>query len=250
MPRPQQQPMAGDPLARRCATLNAVLHVRQARPEDQSALRKIDTATWTADVSPAPPPPADAAFFGERIQPADVLVAEIDRTVAGYAALGQSATLASRAHVLEIRGLAVHPAHQGHGQAARLSTPAWTKPAAGTHANSHSASSAPTPEPASSTSHAVSASRESSVKSSSSTDAMSTTSSWLTTCTPANGEGGGGDGGVGPGIQCGDTWLTASGGRIGLRHRDCGEPVEIELLRRRPSRRPRRPEPGVPQATA
>jgi RimJ/RimL family protein N-acetyltransferase len=97
-----------------------VVHVRQARPEDQSALRKIDAATWTADVSPAPPPPAGAAFFSERIQPADVLVAEIDRTVAGYAALGQSTALASRAHVMEIRGLAVHPAHQGNGAGRQL----------------------------------------------------------------------------------------------------------------------------------
>jgi DNA-binding HxlR family transcriptional regulator len=30
-------------------------------------------------------------------------------------------------------------------------------------------------------------------------------------------------------MQWGDKWLTASGGPIGLRHRDCGEPVEVEL---------------------
>jgi ribosomal protein S18 acetylase RimI-like enzyme len=90
--------------------------VRQARPEDQGTLRRIDAATWTADVSPAPPPPADAAFFSERTRPADVLVAEIDRVVIGYAELGQSLTLASHAHVLEIRGLAVDPAHQRCGQ--------------------------------------------------------------------------------------------------------------------------------------
>lgn len=42
--------------------------VRQARPEDQRALREIDTATWTADVSPAPVPPAGAPFFSDRAQ--------------------------------------------------------------------------------------------------------------------------------------------------------------------------------------
>ena len=30
-------------------------------------------------------------------------------------------------------------------------------------------------------------------------------------------------------MQWGDRWLSSSGGPIGLRHRDCGEPVEPEL---------------------
>ena len=30
-------------------------------------------------------------------------------------------------------------------------------------------------------------------------------------------------------MQWGDRWLSSSGGPIGLRHRDCGEPVELEL---------------------
>ena len=96
-----------------------MVRVRPARPEDQRALREIDTATWTADVSPAPAPPADAPFFSERIQPADVLVAEIDGVVAGYAVLGRS-MLAAHAHVLEVRGLAVSPAYQGRGAGRRL----------------------------------------------------------------------------------------------------------------------------------
>ncbi len=97
-----------------------VAKVRQARPEDQAALRKIDAATWTLDVSPAPPPPADAAFFNERTRPADVLVAEIGSAMAGYAVLGQSSRLASHAHVLEIRGLAVDPVCQRRGAGRRL----------------------------------------------------------------------------------------------------------------------------------
>jgi ribosomal protein S18 acetylase RimI-like enzyme len=94
--------------------------IRQARPEDEAQLRDIDTATWSAGVSPAPPPSPDAAFFGRRIAPAEVLVAETGQVIAGFAALGQSGPLASRSHVLEIRALAVHPAHQRCGVGRRL----------------------------------------------------------------------------------------------------------------------------------
>lgn len=94
--------------------------IRQARAEDEPELRDVDAATWTAAVSPAPPPSADAGFFGGRIAPADVLVAETGRVIAGFAALGQSHSLASRSHVLEIRALAVHPAHQRCGVGRRL----------------------------------------------------------------------------------------------------------------------------------
>lgn len=94
--------------------------IRQARPDDEPKLKGIDAATWTASVSPGPPPSADAAFFGERMAPADVLVAETGRVIAGYSALGQSFLLASRSHVLEIRGLAVHPACQRSGVGRRL----------------------------------------------------------------------------------------------------------------------------------
>jgi ribosomal protein S18 acetylase RimI-like enzyme len=94
--------------------------IRQARPEDEPELRQIDAATWTAAVSPAPPPSAGAAFFGERTAPADVLVADAGGVIAGYAALGQSVPLASRSHVLDIRGLAVHPARQRAGVGRRL----------------------------------------------------------------------------------------------------------------------------------
>ena len=40
--------------------------------------------------------------------------------IAGYAALGQSLPLASHSHVLDIRGLAVHPALQRCGVGRRL----------------------------------------------------------------------------------------------------------------------------------
>jgi ribosomal protein S18 acetylase RimI-like enzyme len=49
-----------------------------------------------------------------------VLVAETGHVIAGYAALGQSLRLASHSHVLQIRGLAVHPARQRSGVGRRL----------------------------------------------------------------------------------------------------------------------------------
>jgi ribosomal protein S18 acetylase RimI-like enzyme len=97
-----------------------MVEVRFARLEDEAALRKIDTLTWTPDVSPAPVPPGGAPFFGVRARPTDVLVAEIDGVVAGYTVLGQDVPLASHAHVLEVRGLAVDPAYQRHGAGRRL----------------------------------------------------------------------------------------------------------------------------------
>jgi ribosomal protein S18 acetylase RimI-like enzyme len=94
--------------------------VRAARAEDDEQLVRIDAATWTAAVSPAPAPPAGTPFFDERRRPADVLVVEVDGSVAGYAKLGQQIPLPSHEHVLEIDGLAVDPAHHRSGVGRRL----------------------------------------------------------------------------------------------------------------------------------
>jgi ribosomal protein S18 acetylase RimI-like enzyme len=97
-----------------------VINIRQALPEDEMALQDIDAATWTTGGSPAPPPPAGTAFFSERTRPADVLVAEIDGAVAGYAILARSLTIPAHGHVLEIRGLAVDPGRQRSGAGRQL----------------------------------------------------------------------------------------------------------------------------------
>jgi ribosomal protein S18 acetylase RimI-like enzyme len=91
------------------------MEIRWARADDEAALKRIDLATWTSEVSPAPPRGPDISFFSERTRPDEVLVAEVDGQVAGYAALGQAVPIPSHRHVLDIRGLAVDPACQGRG---------------------------------------------------------------------------------------------------------------------------------------
>lgn len=93
-----------------------VVTTRIARAEDASALGEIDHLTWTTLTSPAPKPDLPRPFFQDgRRDPADVLVAELDRTVVGCAALGDPSGMPAHAHVREIVGVAVHPAATGCG---------------------------------------------------------------------------------------------------------------------------------------
>jgi ribosomal protein S18 acetylase RimI-like enzyme len=91
------------------------VEIRWARAQDEAALKQIDMATWTSEVSPAPPRGPDVSFFNERTRPDEVLIAEVYGQVVGFAALGQAVPIPSHRHVLEIRGLAVDPAHQHRG---------------------------------------------------------------------------------------------------------------------------------------
>ena len=90
---------------------------RHARPADERALRTIDHLTWSPLSSPSPAPPAERPFFRPGVDPSDVLVAELEDggALAGYVHLGPALPLESSAHVLEIKGLAVDPPHQGRG---------------------------------------------------------------------------------------------------------------------------------------
>jgi ribosomal protein S18 acetylase RimI-like enzyme len=97
-----------------------MITVRPAQPADEAALAQIDAATWTSIVTPAPSPAAGTAFFRPGTQSDDVLVAEVDGVVAGYAKLAQPTPLAAHAHVLELGGLAVGPSHQRAGIGRRL----------------------------------------------------------------------------------------------------------------------------------
>ena len=96
------------------------MHVRTAVAGDEEALREIDQQTWSSTVSPAAVPEPGTPFFGDRTVPDDVLVADVDGTVAGYVALRNTIPLPSHAHVLEVAGLGVGPAHQRQGVAEAL----------------------------------------------------------------------------------------------------------------------------------
>jgi ribosomal protein S18 acetylase RimI-like enzyme len=89
--------------------------IRPATADDDAPLRRLDAATWSWDVSPAPAPPPGRPFFREGDRHMDVLVAVADGAVAGYVKLGPSLPLASNRHVIEVKGLAVDPDHQGRG---------------------------------------------------------------------------------------------------------------------------------------
>jgi ribosomal protein S18 acetylase RimI-like enzyme len=97
-----------------------MIAIRCARRQDDAVLGRLDAATWTNDVSPAPAPPMSTGFFTERTLPDDVLVAEVDGVVVGYAKLSQPIALPSHDHVLELNGLAVDPHQWRNGVGRRL----------------------------------------------------------------------------------------------------------------------------------
>ena len=89
--------------------------IRPATPDDESALRHLDLETWSSLSSPAPPPPPDRPFDID-----GVLVAELADGIAGYVKLGPVLPIPASAHVLEIKGLSVSPAHRRRGVAKAL----------------------------------------------------------------------------------------------------------------------------------
>ena len=97
-----------------------VLAIRKARPQDDTILRRVDAATWTADVSPGPAPPVGTAFFSDQTRLDDVLVAEVEGVVVGYTKLSQSLAIPPHDHVLTLNELAVDPQRQRHGAGRRL----------------------------------------------------------------------------------------------------------------------------------
>lgn len=92
-----------------------MVEVRSARQEDDAALAAIDEATWSSASSPAPRPESFATFFREHVQPPDVVVADLDGVVVGYAGLRNVFPVPSHAHVWEINGVAVRPDATGRG---------------------------------------------------------------------------------------------------------------------------------------
>ena len=84
--------------------------IRPATPDDERALRALDRSTWSTLSSPVPVPPAEREF-----EVAGVLVSELGDGIAGYVKIGQMLPIESNRHVLEIKGLAVSPAHRRRG---------------------------------------------------------------------------------------------------------------------------------------
>jgi ribosomal protein S18 acetylase RimI-like enzyme len=108
-------------MVRGSAKLAAVcLTIRAARKDDEPLLRALDQATWTTLSSPAPRPPPERSFYASGAGPAGVQVATLDGALVGYVALGPAVALESNRHVLEVKGLAVDPAHRGRGIGRRL----------------------------------------------------------------------------------------------------------------------------------
>ncbi|MET8895592.1 GNAT family N-acetyltransferase [Streptomyces albogriseolus] len=89
--------------------------IRPARPDDEDALARLDRETWSPlhEVQPAPGP--DDPFFHPTCGPDAHLVAEHDGRAVGYVRLGHPTGMASNAHVLQIRGLAVAEEARGKG---------------------------------------------------------------------------------------------------------------------------------------
>ena len=93
--------------------------IRRASRSDEAALRALDAAIWSWDVSPAPPRPPDRDFFADS-GPDSTLVTILDGVLAGYVKLAPVLDLESNRHVLEVRGLAVDPAMHRRGLGRRL----------------------------------------------------------------------------------------------------------------------------------
>lgn len=92
-----------------------MIEIRPARQDDDAALVTLDATTWSPEATPAPRRENVTTFFGARVDPADVVVAEQDGAVVGYATLHNAIPLPAHAHVWEINGVAVHPAATGQG---------------------------------------------------------------------------------------------------------------------------------------
>ena len=100
------------------------LRVRQARLADQAALAGLEAIAWSVESGfPSVISAAggrDVAFFSAGNPPEAHLVAEVGGDVLGYVRLKAPTHLPENAHVVQVQGLAVHPAARRRGIAAAL----------------------------------------------------------------------------------------------------------------------------------
>lgn len=96
------------------------IHVRVARAADEATLARLDGMAWSPDSGfPSVITSADS-FFTPASPPNVHLVGEIDGTAVGYVRLRPPTHLPENAHVIEVSGLAVHPAARRRGVASAL----------------------------------------------------------------------------------------------------------------------------------
>lgn len=91
------------------------IDIRKATLADDRALAVLDAQSWPPKLWVVPPQDASEPFFGSRRMPEDVLVAQRDGSVLGYARIGRHLAVPSNAHVLDFEALAVSPGARGHG---------------------------------------------------------------------------------------------------------------------------------------
>ncbi len=89
--------------------------IRSATAADQTHVREIDRLTWSSLSSPVPLPPPERQYELDGLY-----VAELEDGIAGYVQIGPALPIESNRHVLEIKGIAVHPGHQRRGVARAL----------------------------------------------------------------------------------------------------------------------------------
>jgi ribosomal protein S18 acetylase RimI-like enzyme len=89
--------------------------IRPATDADRAAVREIDRLTWSTLSSPVPLPPPERQYELDGLY-----VAELEDGIAGYVQIGPALPIDSNRHVLEIKGIAVHPGHQRRGVARAL----------------------------------------------------------------------------------------------------------------------------------
>ncbi|UAL30770.1 GNAT family N-acetyltransferase [Nocardioides rotundus] len=96
------------------------MELRPATQADDADLVALDRTTWSPQTTPTPAPPEGGTFFSDRRSADEVIVAEQDGRVVGYAIVQRTSLMPSHGHVLMVNGVAVDPALQGRGLGRRL----------------------------------------------------------------------------------------------------------------------------------
>lgn len=88
---------------------------RQATIDDDHQLAHLDADGWSLEVQVVPPQDPSVSFFSGNRHPQDVLIAEENDAIFGYAHLSRHIPIAKNAHVLHLNSLVVAPEHRGKG---------------------------------------------------------------------------------------------------------------------------------------